>query len=520
MVKLRFTAALVAALGSLALAVPAFAASELVVRGAGFGHGVGMSQYGAYGYALHGKDYRFILAHYYTGTSLGAVNPNRTVTVLLATGAAAFTGATRAGADKLNPAVTYDVHALANGELGLIDEHGNLVGSFAAPLKATGLGPLTVPGLGPYRGALEFRPDGSGQVETIDAVGLDDYVRGVVAAEMPADWSMQALEAQAVAARTYAITTDAGAADFEQYSDTRSQMYGGVGAETSRTDAAVAATRGQVVTYDGSPVATYFFSSSGGFTEDNENVWAGSTPDPWLRAVPDPYDGAGANPEHRWVVELSGQQAAAKLGSLVHGSFTGITVLEHGVSPRIITAKVLGSLGAGTVSGAQLEQLLGLDSTWATFTMITTVVRMRGGGAGASSPTAGAGASSPTGGGAVTTAPSASASGGAVAPSASAGGGAVAPSASAGGGAVATAIRIVVPVVRRLVAGAAGRNLVGTVSPARVGGPIAVQRRRHGAWRTILHANLARGGRYSVHPPHGGVYRIVYDGLDGPAVTL
>ena len=87
----------------------------------------------------------------------------------------------------------------------------------------------------------------------MEAVGLDDYVRGVISAEMPSGWSPQALDVQAVAARTYAITTDVSGSNFDLYPDTRSQMYRGVAAETPSTDAAVAATRGQVVTYAGRP---------------------------------------------------------------------------------------------------------------------------------------------------------------------------------------------------------------------------------------------------------------------------
>ena len=91
---------------------------------------------------------------------------------------------------------------------------------------------------------------------TVDAVGLDDYVRGVIAAEMPSSWSPEALKTQAVAARTYAITTNVGGGFYDLYPDTRSQMYRGVSAETPATDAAVAATAGQVVTYNGTPAVT------------------------------------------------------------------------------------------------------------------------------------------------------------------------------------------------------------------------------------------------------------------------
>ena len=454
------------------MAAPALAASELFVRGAGYGHGVGMSQFGAYGYALHGRDYRSILAHYYTGTSLGTVDPRQLVTVLLSVRNASFSGANRAGSKKLRPALTYDVRALADGRLELISAGGKPVGSFSAPLTVTGPRPLTIPHLGAYRGALQFRPAGSGRVETIDAVRLDDYVRGVVAAEMPSGWPMQALEAQAVAARTYAITTDAGGSAFDQYSDTRSQMYGGVGAETRRSDTAVAATRGQVVTDGGHPVVTYFFSSSGGDTEDNENVWAGTTPEPWLRGVPDPYDGAGGNPDHRWLAELAGARAAAKLHTLLDGGFVGVEVLDRGVSPRITAAEVVGTDGSRSVSGAELEQLLGLRSTWASFTTITTLARPRPSGL---------------------------------------------PSAGLGVAAMAMPLSLVRTLIAHI---AAIPGLAGTVFPGRAGARITVQERTGRAWRTTGHARLRSGGSYSVAPTRHGTYRIAYAGLDGPAVRV
>src|SRR5436309_6565990 len=88
-------------------ATPAWAASVFIIDGGGNGHGVGMSQYGAYGYALHGKGYQYILAHYYQGTTLKAVNPSQTVRVLLQTGPASFSGATKAGSKTLRSGRTY-----------------------------------------------------------------------------------------------------------------------------------------------------------------------------------------------------------------------------------------------------------------------------------------------------------------------------------------------------------------------------------------------------------------------------
>ncbi len=261
-------------------------ASELVIDGAGDGHGVGMSQDGALGYAEHGWSYTAILAHYYTGTVLGQAQPNTIVKVL--------------------------------------------VGS------------------------------------KVKRVPLETYVRGVVSAEVSSSWPMAALEAQAVASRTYAITADAGGAQFDVYSDDRSQVYLGKAAETSRTNTAVAATAGQIVTYGGQPAITYFFASSGGHTESVQNAFPGAAPEPWLVGVGDPYD---EGPLHRWTVSVSFASAASRLKGLVHGSFEGIEVLQRGSSPRIVSADVLGSKGRTLVSGPQLAERLGLYSTWDYFSV-------------------------------------------------------------------------------------------------------------------------------------------------------
>jgi stage II sporulation protein D len=194
----------------------------------------------------------------------------------------------------------------------------------------------------------------------------------VVGSEMPSGWAMQALEAQAVAARTFAITGSVSGNGFELYDDTRSQVYGGVGAETPSTDEAVAATRGQIVTYNGQPALTYFFSSSGGHTESVQNVFAGATPEPWLHGVPDRYDDVAGNPNHSWQYGMTLATAAAKLGSLVEGRLRGITVIKRGVSPRIVAAAVIGTGGRRVASGGALARIFGLPDTPASFTTIST----------------------------------------------------------------------------------------------------------------------------------------------------
>ena len=224
---------------------------------------------------------------------------------------------------------------------------------------------------GRYRGALELRAAG-GRLQAINALGLEDYVRGVISAESPSTWPAEALKAQAVAARTYAVTTNIGtkADGIDQYADTRSQMYKGVDAEYATTDAAVAATAGQVVAQSGRPVTTFFFSTSGGHTENVEDSFIGALPRTWLKGVVDPFD--SVSPRHNWgPFTMSQATVQAKLKGLVRGSFRGITVLERGASPRIVRAEVDGTNGVTQVTGPQLRARLGLFDTWATFTYIS-----------------------------------------------------------------------------------------------------------------------------------------------------
>ncbi len=358
------------ATGACALPPATAAPATLLISGAGDGHGVGLSQEGAFGLAEHGYPYRAILAHYYTGTSLATWPPGRTVRVLLATGRQRLTvtGAALVNGHRLSARASYAVSA--SGATLVLHSRGR--GVRAARLLIVGHARLRVGGLAgaaplAYRGALEVIAAGGG-LEAINVVNVEDYVRGVVADESDPSWPAAALEAQAVASRTYALTSHAspGAGGFDVYADPRSQAYGGVAAESPSSDAAVAATAGQVVTYAGQPVVTYFFASSGGATENVENVFPGSPPEPWLRGVPDPYD---TGPLHRWSRTLTFAAAAGDLSGLVKGSFEGIEVVKRGYSPRIVAAEVLGSGGVTPVSGDDLAGRFGLPATWASFSV-------------------------------------------------------------------------------------------------------------------------------------------------------
>jgi len=454
--------------------------ADLYIAGAGNGHGVGMSQFGAAGYAEHGSTYREILRDYYAQTTLGTVDPGRIVTVQLrANGAAAFAGATKITGStlKLDAARNYTVVPV-HGKL-LIRSGGHKFGVYPAPLQVSGPGPVRLYGLGLYRGALVFRPAvHGGGVAIVNALGVDDYVRGVISAEMPSDWPAQALEAQAVAARTYAITDGAVNPDFGLYDNTRSQMYKGVAAETPATDAAVAATAGQVVEYDGNPVVTYFFASSGGRTESVQNVFSGIAAEPWLVGRPDPYDDSFNNPYFHWNRAYSVSAAAAKLKAFVHGTFEGIKVVQHGVSPRVVSAQVVGSQGDATVSGTQLQTAFGTPSTWMRFTTLS-VEGVRSAGP----------SRAPTG---PSTAPAAPSNGG------------------AGLGASARGHRHVVPAY----------TVAGTVFPAAVGAAVSVQAETAGGWAGAGSSHVAASGAYSVSVRGPGTYRVLYNSIVGPTVVL
>jgi stage II sporulation protein D len=208
-------------------------------------------------------------------------------------------------------------------------------------------------------------------VTAINVLDLDTYVRGVVAGEMPSSWPLEALKAQAVAARTYALATRKTTGLFDQYPDQRSQVYRGVTGESVRSDAAVRGTAGRIVTYGGLPAVTYYFSTSGGHTENVEFSFVGALSKPWLVGVPDPYD--TQSPYHRWEVKTTAAALDRALGA--PGSFKRVKVLQRGVSPRVVRARVIGSTGSTVLTGPTIRSRLGLRDTWFTFVRIASSAR-------------------------------------------------------------------------------------------------------------------------------------------------
>jgi stage II sporulation protein D len=342
---------------ALAQPVPAGAATFLVT-GHGWGHGVGLSQYGAYGYAQKGVGYEKIVLHYFAGTELGAAPVSR-VRVLLTSGANSLDiGST---ADFKVRDGTGVVHTVTAGKytlkpaLKLAVDGQTTARALPGPL-------LFQPGAAAlglkhrYRGSIQIDVT-AGKLRAINMVGLEQYLYGVVPSEMPFTWLPEALKAQAVVARSYALATRRTGA-FDLYPDTRSQVYLGIEHEKPSTNAAVNATAGQVVLYEGEVAKTFFFSTSGGRTASAEDVFG--EPVPYLVSVADPYD--SISPHHDWgPLVFTGAKLAKVLK--MKGRVVDLQP-ELNSSGRIKVLNVVGTKSTLAVQGADLRRRLGLRSTW------------------------------------------------------------------------------------------------------------------------------------------------------------
>ena len=333
-----------------------------VISGRGWGHGVGMAQWGAFGFAQKGASYQDILAHYYRNTTLGPAELSK-VRVYLAQGRSKLSLGSNA-AFTVRDGIGQTWHVAA----------GTLTFGPGLKIKTTDVqqpqrlpGPLTfIPGTSPlrfgstaYRGQLQVSV-ANGRLRAVNLVGLEAYLYGVVPSEMPKDWLPEALKAQAVAARSYALAVRKTGSWFDLYPDTRSQVYLGIAHEAPTTTAAVNATAGQVVLYRGEVATTYFFSSSGGRTASAPEVFPSAPSVPYLVSVNDPYD--TISPHHRWgPFVVSAARLKRTLG--VRGSLADVT-LELGPSGRVETITGVGAQGDTSMKGWDFRRALDLDSTW------------------------------------------------------------------------------------------------------------------------------------------------------------
>ncbi len=359
------------------------ASKVFTLQGHGYGHGHGMSQYGARGAAREGRTWQQILAFYYPGTALArtadeirvlvTADTTADVVVSATAGLSARDLTTRAvhplptnlGATKwrLNPKGAGNNLAYAAGG----DWHKWKALTGDAELFATGkLLTLHLPsGTRTYRGALRAAAPSKGSAvrDTVNVLSIDDYVRGVVPAEMPASWETEAVRAQTVAARSYAAWSrqSRATAHYQICDTTACQVYSGASREDSRSNAAVTATAGQILTYAGAPAFTQFSSSSGGWTS------AGSVP--YLVSKADPYETASGNPYTNWSVNLSAaaiQKAYPSIGTLGR---VVVTEREGGGDweGRVLKVTLDGTKADVVVSGNTFRSVFGLRSTYFTF---------------------------------------------------------------------------------------------------------------------------------------------------------
>ena len=363
--------------------------AETTFFGRGWGHGVGMSQYGARGRALAGQPSTQILAHYYAGTTLGTINPASPIRVVVLTGFRAtaarpavlfgrrggwvISGIARvfpAGAKlRLWPTAVGSTawNLRITSATGILLHRSTVRGVLAMrpAAAATRLQVYSRPSLYDlYRGSLRIYLTTT--VRVVNVLAIDAYLRGVVPAEMPAGWPAQALKAQAIAARSYAARRlRPGISNYDVVDDTRSQVYLGVAVEKVQTNAAIAATAGVVLKSGASIANTLFHSTGGGATENNENVFVAATgaivagPVSYLRGSPDRApDGTSfdaAAPLATWkTAAYTGDELSAIFANDVRtnvGALTGLDLSSRGVSGRLIRVTLVGALGSKTVSG-------------------------------------------------------------------------------------------------------------------------------------------------------------------------
>ena len=363
------------------------ATGSFTIVGHGFGHGHGMSQYGANGAARRGVRHGRILAFYYPGTTPAKTagwlrvritdHTSSDLVVLAQPGLVLRDRATRKeyplpgsiGATRWRLSVsgtktvvdykTAVWHRYRPGGLATLKGDG----TFRAPSGKLTL--VMASGNRVYRDRLSAISPvaGSSKRVAVNSVTLEHYVKGVVPAEMPASWSPQAVQAQAVAARTYAWWSRAQAPDrYYQICDTSScQVYKGYGGEHPAANTAVDATRGQILTYGGRPAFTQFSASSGGRTS------AGGVP--YLPSKGDPYDAWSGNPFHSWSVKVSESKLEKRYPGIGDLKRIKVTSREGGGdwNGRVGNVTLVGGRASKVVTGSDLRSIYGLRSTYFTF---------------------------------------------------------------------------------------------------------------------------------------------------------
>ncbi|QYB01347.1 SpoIID/LytB domain-containing protein [Rhodococcus sp. USK10] len=349
--------------------------TPFTLSGHGNGHGRGMGQWGAYGYAKdQGWAAERILGHYYGGTTLGTLADAQISVRLQARDDQPLDVYSDAGAvvagKPVGPGEAVHLTPTADGGANVVVTRGcagDVLWQDAtdhpwvdpidlAPDRPANEHLKLCAGDTPYRGALGVALDGAA-VRTVNVVDMDDYLLGVVPAEAKAGWAdtggAEALRAQAVAARSYAAAENR--EEYAKTCDTQScQVYGGSSKEDPRTTDAVRSTKGMILTKDNKPVAAEFSSSTGGYTAGGE-----------FPAVED--QGDTVSPNHDWVVTLTAGDIASAFNVGELESFEVVTRNNFGVDGgRVTGVKVVGTSGTAEATGAEARAKLKLKSDWFT----------------------------------------------------------------------------------------------------------------------------------------------------------
>lgn len=381
----------------------AHAADSFRFYGSGYGHGIGMSQWGAYGLANKGWSYRKILTHFYSRTRVveastlprkvrvGLTSGRRTIHLEAKNGPVRLwlDGPSAQPVAKIPRGKTWTVSAATTVNRYTIRDHtGALVGRRGGPdrpLFATfsGSARVFVPeadevwhrGFTYAYGFLEFDlfdcADGCDERLTLE-LPFERYLRGI--GEMPSSWPGSALRSQAVAARTFAtykirhygLRSDCSCHVADGASD---QVYVGWSKESApggnRWVAAVTDTAGEVVTYGGAAIQAFYAASDGGHSEDVEDVWHGGDPAyaiPYLRGVCDPGEYTSANPWTDWNRSFTASNLSSRLSPYTGGigTISRFTDVRRGVSGRIVSAIARGTGGSASIDGSELKAALGL----------------------------------------------------------------------------------------------------------------------------------------------------------------
>lgn len=373
-------ATLVVTLAATVLSSCDIAPGTFVFTGGGYGHGVGMSQWGAKGRADAGQSAAEILAAYYPGTTISspALGGPR-----IKLGDTPNTQLSQAGSITVAASVGTAATASAAGEPMSIWADGNRVvaqrgganpgpvtvvaeaGQSATVTFAQGT-PMSIAAFGrSYSwGRLVLRAYSAGTLEVVlDNLSMQQYLVGV--AEVSSSGPAAALQAQAIASRTFAAYRIAHpqSSRFDLYASTVDQSYVGAAQERAANwFAAVATTDGQIVTWAGQPIQAFYSASNGGWSEASDYVWVGALP--YLKAAPDPYDAAVGNPNANWSRTYTSAELQAALvrgGWADPGPVSGVVITGgQGASGRVDRASVVvtGPNGSITLSGNQLRAVI------------------------------------------------------------------------------------------------------------------------------------------------------------------